>query len=124
MTIHECQDNLDFMTNVTLVKYYRSFVWIPYFFQSFSADLHMEGSSARVLLGHISFATLKIVPPTPLTTERSSAWSSTANSSEDGTTPGGHTLEWMVRLLFHESRDVKSAVRFFYVFPLSEKFVH
>ena len=32
LTKHECQDNLDFMTNVTLVKYYRSFVWIPYFF--------------------------------------------------------------------------------------------
>lgn len=57
----------------------------------------MEGSSARAPQGHINFAILGIVPPMALTTERSSVLNSTAGSSGDGTTPGGHTLEWMVR---------------------------
>lgn len=72
-----------------------------YIFQSFSADLHMEGSSVRAPPGRTNFATLRIVPPTPLTTERSSVLSSTANSSGDGTTAGDHTVEWMVRQMFH-----------------------
>lgn len=46
--------------------------------------------------GRTNFVTLRIVPPMPLTTERNSVPNSTGNSSEDGTTPGDHTLEWMV----------------------------
>lgn len=62
-----------------------------------SAGLHTEGSSARAPPGRTSSATLKTAPPTPSTTEHSSVPNSTANSSEDGTTPGDHILKWMVR---------------------------
>lgn len=60
------------------------------------ADQHLEGSSVRARPGHTSCATPWTVPATLLTTGRSSAQSLTANSSEDGTTPGGHTQEWTV----------------------------
>lgn len=75
--------------NVTFV------VFILFF--SFSADLHMEGSIARAPPGRTNYATQSIAPPTRLTTEHSSAQSSTANNSEDGTTPGSHTPKWTVR---------------------------
>lgn len=70
-----------------------------YTFKSISLDRHTEGSSARVPPGHTNFAILKTVPGTPLTIEHNSVLSSTANSSEAGTTLGDHTLEWMVRKL-------------------------
>lgn len=57
----------------------------------------MEGSSATAPPGLTNFVTQRTVPPTPLTTEHSSALNLTANSSEDGTTPGDRTPEWTVR---------------------------
>lgn len=60
------------------------------------ADQPLEGSFARALPGRTSCATPWTVPAALLTTGHSSAQSSTANSSGDGTTPGGHTQEWTV----------------------------
>ncbi len=56
----------------------------------------MEGNSVKAPPDRTNFVTLRIVPPTQLTTEHSSVPSTTASSSEDGTTPGGHTHEWTV----------------------------
>ena len=71
-------------------------------FTFLSADLHMEENTVKAPPGHTNYVILRIVQSTPSTTERSSVLSLTANSSEDGTTPGDHTLEWMVRHVFPE----------------------
>lgn len=60
------------------------------------ADRRSEGSFARALPGRTSCATPWTVPAALLTTGHSSAQSSTANSSEDGTTLGARTQEWTV----------------------------
>lgn len=57
---------------------------------------------------HINCATRLIAPPTRLTTERNSVQSSTANSSEDGTTPGGRIPRWTVSQACHECQGDKS----------------
>lgn len=62
-------------------------------------DLPTVGSSVMAPLDHTNFATLWIVQPILLITEQNSVLNLTAGSSEDGTTPGDRTLEWMVRLL-------------------------
>lgn len=61
----------------------------------------MVGNSVKAPQDPTNFVKLKIVLPTQLTTEHSSVQSLTANSSEDGSTPGGHTHGWMVRKFCH-----------------------
>lgn len=62
----------------------------------FFADPPMEGNFARAPPGHTNCAIRLIALPTPLTTGHSSVQSSTAGSSEAGTTPGGHIPKWTV----------------------------
>lgn len=77
----------------------------------FSADQHTEGSFAKAPPSRTSCATQLIAPPTRRTTERNSVQSSTANSSEDGTTPGGRTPKWTVRRACLECQDDKSSLK-------------
>lgn len=67
----------------------------------------MEGNFARAPPGHTNYATRSIALPTRLTTGHSSVQSSTARSSEAGTTPGGHIPKWTVSQACHEYQGDK-----------------
>lgn len=71
----------------------------------------MEESFVKAPPSHINFATQLIAHQTRLTTERNSVQSSTANSLEDGTTPGGRIPKWMVRQTCHKYQGNKSKNR-------------